>query len=297
MYKLRQVWLTAFANFRGWRRNPQVILSFCIGFIICYMLSDKVLAFAGRHNTALQIVEPFIWTFGDAMSIMLISLPLLLLFSDMPRMKNDVPFFLVRVSRRVWLFGQILYIFLATFFFMVFILASTCLLAGSKGYTADMWSETAAILGYSDIGSQIAVPSFVKVLELSFPYQCMVHIFGLVLCYSLVFSGLIFFFNLCRGNGGMIAGIVFSGFGFILNPDIVAQWFSLPAERQNMANILFGWISPLNHATYYMHNFGYDNLPRLWNSYLIFFICIVFVFELSFIKIRNYSFSFTGTQN
>lgn len=296
MHKFRQVWLTALANFRSWRRNPQVILSFCIGFIICYMLSDKVLAFAGRHNTALQILEPFIWTFGDAMSILLISLPLLLLFSDMPNLKNDVPFFLVRINRRVWLLGQILYMIMATFLFMVFILASTCLLAGYKGYTANMWSETAAILGYSDIGQQIAVPAFVKVLELSFPYKCMFHIFGLMLCYSLILSGMILFFNLCRGNGGMIGGIIFSGFGLILNPDIVAKWFSISGARKNIANILFGWISPLNHATYYMHNFGYDNLPRLRTSYFIFFVCIVLLFGLSFLKIRNYSFSFTGTQ-
>lgn len=296
MFKFRQVWLTALANFRRWRRNPQIILSFCIGFIICYMLSDKVLAFAGRHNTALQILEPFIWTFGDAMSILLISLPLLLLFSDMPNLKNDVPFFLVRINRRLWLLGQILYMIMATIFFMVFILASTCLLAGYKGYTANMWSETAAILGYSDIGEQIAVPAFIKVLELSFPYKCMFHIFGLMLGYSLILSGLILFFNLCRGNGGMIGGIVFSGFGLILNPDIVAKWFSISSARQNIANILFGWISPLNHATYYMHNFGYDNLPRLWNSYFLFFVCIVFIFGLSFLKIRKYSFSFTGTQ-
>lgn len=296
MYRVRQVFLTAVSNFRRWRRNPQVILTFGIGFIICYMLSDKVLAFANRHDTSLQILEPFIWTFGDAVSILLISLPLLLLFSDMPNLKNDVPFFLVRINRKIWLMGQILYMIMATFVFMVFILISTSILAGYKGYTANMWSDTAAILGYSGIGKKIAVPAFVKVLELSFPYTCTLHIFGLMLGYSVLLSGIILLFNLLRGNGGMIAGIVFSGFGLILNPRIVAEWFSISSERQNIANIIFGWLSPLNHATYYMHNFGYDNLPRLWMSYAIFFTGSILIFGLSFLTIRNYTFSFTGTQ-
>lgn len=296
MCKLRRVWFTAFANFRRWRRNPQVILSFCIGFIICYMLSDKVLAFAERNDTNLQIMEPFIWTFGDSVSILLISLPLLLLFSDMPNLKNDVPFFLVRINRRIWLLGQILYMILATFLFMAFIFLSTSILAGYRGYPANMWSDTAAILGYSNIGKKIAVPAFVKVLELSFPYQCTLHIFGLMLGYSVVLAGIILFFNICRGNAGMIGGIVFSSFGFILNPEVVAKWFSISQEKMNIANILFGWISPLNHATYYMHNFGYDNLPRLWVSYAFFLAGSIVIFGMSFIKIRNYPFSFTGTQ-
>ncbi|MBD5137203.1 MAG: hypothetical protein HDT39_14825 [Lachnospiraceae bacterium] len=296
MYRFKQIWLTAITNFRNWRRNPRIILAFCIGFIICYMLSDKVLAFVKHHDTSLQILEPFIWTFGDAASILLISLPLLLLFADMPNLKNDVPFFLVRINRTIWMLGQILYIIMAVFIFMGFILLSTCILAGYRGYTVNLWSETAAILGYSGIGTKIAVPAFVKVLELSFPYSCTMHIFGLMLGYSIMMSGIMLFLNLCKSNGGMIGGIVFSGFGLILNPDIVAKWFSISKERMNIANILFGWISPLNHATYYMHNFGYDNLPKLWMSYIFFGVGSVLVFVLSLIRIRNYSFSFTGTQ-
>ena len=69
--------------------------------------------------------------------------------------------------------GQILYLTLATFIYVAFILISTCILSSSNAFVENMWSETAAILGYSDIGSQLYVPSFVKVMELSYPYTCM----------------------------------------------------------------------------------------------------------------------------
>lgn len=244
----------------------------------------------------LQVLEPFIWTFGDANSILLVSLCLLLLFADIPNVSNEVPLFLVRMSRMTWMLGQILYQVLGTLIFVGFILISTCMLAGIHSYSANLWSDTAAILGYSQIGKAIAIPAFVKVLELSFPYPCMFHIFGLMLGYSVFMSGLILYLNLWKGNYGMIGGILFSGFGFLLNPEIIAKWFRISQERMQIANILFGWISPLNHATYYMHNFGYDNLPRLWVSYVFFLIGSLVLFGLSLWKIRNYSFYFTGTQ-
>ena len=93
----------------------------------------------------------------------------------------------------------------------------------------------------------------------------------------------------------MVGGVTYSVFGLLMNPDIVAKWFGISMERMRIANILSGWISPLNHATYYMHNFGYDNLPRLWQSYLFFFLVSIVLFGGSLYKIKNYSFQFTGT--
>lgn len=296
MYKLRQVFHTAMANFRRWRKNPQILLAFCLAFIVCFLLSDKVLVFAKTHDTILQAVEPFIWTFGDADSVLIVSLLLLLLFADMPNLSNDVPLFLVRIDRKIWIFGQMLYLILATFLFLCFILFSTCLLAADRAYPANLWSDTAAVLGYSNIGKELFIPSFVKVMELSFPYETMFHIFGLMLGYSVLMASIILFFNLCRDNGGMIAGIIFSGLGFLLTPEVVAGIFDISSMQIRYANIIFGWISPLNHATYYMHSFGYDNLPKLWVSYLFFIVASLVFFLLSLLRIRRYAFSFTGTQ-
>lgn len=296
MFKLRQMWLAALGNFRKWRRNPQIVLVFGLAFVTCFLLSDKVLVFAKAHGTILQIAEPFIWTFGDADSVLTVSLLLLLLFADMPNLGNEVPLFLIRTDRRTWMLGQILYLVLATMLLMCFILLSTCALAWAKAYPANLWSDTATVLGYSDIGNKIAVPSFVKIMELSFPYGCMLHIFGLMLGYSVLMASLILYLNLRTKNGGMIGGIIFSGFGFLLNPDVLMQLLGLPHERMVIANIVFGWISPLNHTTYYMHSFGYDNLPKLWASYLFFIVGALVLFGLSMHRIRTYNFHFTGTE-
>lgn len=296
MCKIRQIIYTALSNFRRWHKNPQMILCFLLAFVFCFLLSDKVMQFAEAHNTYLQELEAFIWTFGDSQSVLTISLLLLLLFADMPNLSSEVPYFMIRTDRKVWMLGQILYMVMATFILIVFILLSTVILSCDRSYPANMWSDTAAVLGYSDIGRQIAVPAYVKVLELTVPYRCTVHIFLLMTGYAVSMTSIILFLNLCRSNGGMIGGVVFTGIGIILNPDIVAQWFGISLENIRYANIVFGWISPLNHATYYMHNFGYDNLPKLETSYLFFTLLSIFFFCLSLIKIKNYSFQFTGTQ-
>lgn len=296
MDRLRQVVLVMGMNLRRWRKNPQIWLAFGLGFVICFLLSNKVLVFSQEHGTVLQMLEPFIWTFGDATSILIISLCLLLLFADVPNIGTEVPFVLIRTSRLVWLLGQILYVIVATLLFVCFVLISTMLLAGVQSYTANLWSNTAAILGYSDIGTQIAVPAFVKVMELTYPRQCALHIFGLVLGYSLLMSSLILYLNLWRGKAGMVGGLIFSGFGAVMNPQLLSKWLQIPEERSRIANIIFGWISPLNHGTYYMHNFGYDNLPRLWMSYVFFGVGSLLLFGLSLWRIRRYSFHFTGTK-
>ena len=60
------------------------------------------------------------------------------------------------------------------------------------------------------------------------------------------------------------------------------------------ANVAVGWLSPLNQATYHMHNFGYDLLPRLHVSYLILGGATVAMIALSMLKMRTFQFSFTG---
>lgn len=295
MRKIKQVLYIAREGFRKWHRNPTIILCFLLAFIFCFLLSDKVMQFAQTYDTHLQGLEAFIWTFGDSQSVLAISILLLLLFSNMPNLSNEVPYFIVRTDRKTWMCGQILYLVSATFIFLLFIFSATIFLSAGRAYPANIWSDTAAILGYSNAGEKLAVPAFVKVMELTSPYRCTVHIFLLVTGYAVTMTSLILFLNLCRDNGGMIGGVIFSVFGVITNPDIIAKWFGISIERMQMANILSGWISPLNHATYYMHNFGYDNLPRLWQSYAFFTFVSAVLFVCSLIKVRNHSFRFTGT--
>lgn len=297
MRQLRQIFSIAGYNFRLWRKNPRILTTFALTFVLCFLLTDKAVQFAIAHNTTMQLVEAFIWSFGDSDSILLSSVLLVLLFADMPFLSSGTPFYLVRTSRATWITGQVLYILAATSLYLAFVLLCTVVLSMAQAFPANMWSPTAAILGYTSAGERIAIPALVKTLEMSWPYPCMAAIFGLMLGYTLVLVLLMLVCNLRLGPAaGVVSVLVFSVYGILLEPDTLQLLLKLPDEARYIANVIIGWLSPLNQATYHMHNFGYDKLPRLWQSYCIFAGLSALLWLLAIRAAKNYNFRFTGTE-
>lgn len=297
MCKLRQAYAVCNYNFRRWHKNPRVFITFALAFILCFLLSEKAVEFAGKYGTTMQIVEAFVWTFGDATNIMLSSLLLILLFADMPFIGAGTPYYLMRINRVIWAWGQIIYITLATVLYITFILVTTSLLCAGNSFIGNMWSETAAMLGYSGLGEAVALASSVKTMEMSYPYECMAVIFLLMILYTLLMVLIMLMVNLRKGQlWGTVSVFVFSLYGLLLNPQIFKQIFSLSDQLMYKANLAVGWLSPLNHATYYMHNFGYDLLPRLWQTCAIFTGLIAMCFLLILHSMRKYNFNFTGSE-
>ena len=284
-------------DFRQWHKNPRIFITFALAFILCFLLSDKAVKFAKEYETTMQIVEAFVWTFGDSNSILLSSLLLVLLFADMPFISSGTPFYLMRIDRKTWITDQVIYIISATFIYLAFILISTSLVCMTQSFVGNIWSETAAILGYSGAGEAVALPALVKTLEMSTPYACMATISLLMLLYALLLVMIMLVFNLYKGQAaGVISVFVFSIYGFLLNPQTLKNIFQVPDDFIYKVNVAIGWLSPLNHATYHMHNFGYDLLPRLWQTYVIFGALIILCYFISLRAVRRYSFNFTGTE-
>ena len=297
MRRLKQVWTVSAYNFRGWHKNPRIIITFALAFILCFLLSDKAVQFAQEYGTTMQSVEAFVWTFGDSNSILLASLLLVLLFADMPFLGAGVPYYLSRIRRSTWLWGQILYICLATFLYMLFVLVSTSLVCMRQSFIGNMWSETAAILGYSGAGKAVALPALVKTLEMSTPYECMATIFLLMLFYTLLMVSIMLVVNIKKGQfWGVVSVFLFSLYGFLLNPQTFNVFMQLDSGQMYIANLWAAWLSPLQHATYHMHNFGYDLLPRLWMTYGIFGVLILLCFISALRVMRQYNFNFSGTE-
>lgn len=293
---LYQVFAVAGYNFRLWRKNPRIVTCFALAFIMCFLLTDKAVNFAVEHNTSMQIAETFIWSFGDSNSILLSSSLLVILFADMPFLSSGTPLYLVRTSRRKWITGQIIYAIVATTIYMAFVLLSSALLSAKQSYLTNMWSPTAAILGYTNAGERVAIPALVKTLEMSWPYQSMISIFLLMLGYSLVMVMIMLTYNLRFGPAmGVVSVLAFSIYGILMRPDTIQLIFDLPDEAYYIANVAIGWLSPLNHATYHMHNFGYDKLPSLGHSYLIFFILVAGCYMSAVRAAMRFNFNFAGT--
>ena len=179
---------------------------------------------------------------------------------------------------------------------MVFVMSATAFISMRKAFVGNVWSNTAVALGYSKAGEALAVPASVKAMGMSTPYGCAAIVFLLMLCYSLILVFLMLLFNLKFGQiGGVLAAFGFSIYGFLLNPQTIIGIFNIPDYEAYKVNVWVGWVSPLNHATFYMHNFGLDMLPRLWQSYLICIVLVLVCFIAALWAVRGYNFKFTGT--
>ncbi len=255
-------------NYSHWRGNKRILVSFLLGAVLCFLLTEKIMAFAVEKDTILMIMEPFIWSFEDGQSIMLSSLILILLFADMPFLDGSVPYYLIRINRKQWLTGQLMYVISATLLYLTYIFVITALLCMRRAFAGNMWSETAARLGYTEAGEVLAVPAVIHAMEMSRPYKCVLIIVGLMLGYTLMSVLTMFVVNMWKGQ--LVAVLSVAGlhlFGVLLKPNWITALFNLNMEQQKIAQFVCGWLSPIRQATFHCHNFGYDSLPRLWHLY------------------------------
>lgn len=296
MEAVKQVAAAVRWNFLEFFKNPRVIITFLFSFILCFFLSDRAMMVADYYESPMQALEPFIWTFGDATAILLCSLLLILLFLDLPKLSPFTPYMLLRMRKSRWLFAQLFYIFLVTALYMLYVILVTSLLCMQKTYPGNIWSKTAALLAYSQMGKKLSIPSTVKVMESTTPCSCSMQIMALLVCYALTLSFLMLYFQMKLGKKAAIfAGLSYSLFGFLLNPEILAKILRKEEYEMFLVRRITGWISPLNHATYGMHDFGYDVLPSIGQSCMIFLVILACLSGLSFHTLKKYNFSsFTG---
>lgn len=293
MSDIRSAFIAASYNYKSWKYNPRMYITFALEFILCYLLTNRAVGYAEAFGTTMQIFEPFIWTFGDSKSILLSSMLLFLLFCDVPNVNSGVPFYLMRMNRRSWLFGQIIYLVSATFLYMVFTLVFTCILSARISFPGNLWSDTSIALFHSSLSTDLIMPSSMKAMEEMYPIQSMLIIFVLMLMYMLILTLIVFVFSLWKGQrAGVVAGFVFSLYGYLVSPETIG--LITGNESRLVKYVVSAWASPLQQATYYMHNFGFDFLPRLWQTYAIFGAIIVLLVILSKVGIKKYNFVFTG---
>ncbi len=283
-------------NLYSLRKNPRFYMSLLLGFLLCWLLTDKTMAISRTYLTNVEIFEPFIWCYADADSILYASLVMMFLFSTFPRMDTPASYLIFRTGRVRWLLGQMLTTFVLTLGYSLMILfASMAMCIGCNVFTANTWSETATMLSFSPTSFEVALTVMRKTVKLTTPYGCVIQIFFLLNAYILFVSMLQLTFSVLKSRKtGVCVALAIHFIGFVLTPDRFMTWLNLPSQFRYYANLLSAWLSPLQHATYTMHNFGYDLLPRLWMSYALFFGGTLALIGLSFHAMWRFSFNFTG---
>ena len=283
-------------NLYALRKNPRFYMCAALGVLLSWLLTDKTMAISRTYLTNVEILEPFVWCYADADSILYASLVLLFLLSCYPRMDAAASYLIFRAQRSAWLLGQVMTIFALTFGYCLLILfSSMAICTGGNVVMENRWSDTAVMLSFSPASFEAALPVVRKTVKLTTPYGCAIQIFFLLNQYILLLSMLQLALTILKGRrAGICAVTAVSFIGLALSPSRFMAWLRLPQELQYYANLASAWLSPLQHATYTMHSFGYDLLPRLWVSYAIFGGLTMALIALAMFSVKRFSFDFSG---
>jgi len=279
------------------RKNPRLAMSLGLGFLVCFLLTDKTISLSREFMTDIQIMEPFIWSFANSDSILFSALALILLLSQFPKMDASAAYLIFRTNRLNWIIGQVLTSLVVSFGYTVFLFLSSVLLTGGNAYLDNRWSETATLLSFSPASFEVALSVIRKTIKLTNPYASAVNIFFLIAQYSLLLTTLNLSIALRFGKkAGLFAVVLLCLFAYALTPDRFMAWLQLNDNLKYVANLIAAWLSPLQHATYIMHSFGYDQLPTISQTHLIFGVINLSLFALAFIFVRKTCFIFAGGQ-
>lgn len=293
---MRDAFVCAGWNLYSLRKNPRFYMSLLLGFLLCWLLTDKTMAISRTYLTNVQLLEPFVWCYADDDSILFAGLVMMLMLSAFPRLDTPASYLIFRTRRASWLMGQVLTVLMLTLGYTLMILVSSMVMCvGCNVFIENHWSETATMLSFSPASFEVALTVMRKTVKLTTPYGCAVQIFLLLFQYVLLMAMIQLAFTVLKSRkAGILAALMINFAGYVLTPDRFMAWLELPQEMQYYANLLSAWLSPLQHATYTMHNFGYDLLPRLHTSYLILGGTALVLMALSLWRMRSFSFSFTG---
>lgn len=296
MFSLRQSLVCAGWNLYSLRKNPRFYMSLLLGFLLCWLLTDKTMAVSRTYMTNVQLLEPFVWCYADDDSILFSALVMMLMLSAFPRLDTPASYLIFRTTRLNWLLGQVITVLVLTLgYTLMLLLSSMVMCIGCNVFTANHWSETATMLSFSPASFEVALTVMRKTVKLTTPYGCGMQVFLLLFQYVLLMSMLQLTCTLLKSRRtGIVAALIINFAGYVLTPDRFMTWLRLPAEMQYYANLLSAWLSPLQHATYTMHNFGYDLLPRVATSHLLLGGCTAVLLVAAMVCMRRYSFNFSG---
>ncbi|HHY83069.1 MAG TPA: hypothetical protein GX505_10400 [Clostridiales bacterium] len=295
MFSIRGILQCLLWNLRMLCKNPRLIMSLFMGFLICFLLTEKTISLSYEFLTDIQIFEPFIWCFADSDSILFASMALILLLSQFPRLDTPAAYLIFRTNRFSWLLGQVLTALVISIGYTLFLLLSSVVLTANKAFLENKWSDTATLLSFSPASFEAALIVVRKTIKQTTPYSSAVNIFLLVAQYTLLLTTLNLAVSLRYGKkAGMFAMIFMSLLSYLMTPDRFMAWLQLNENVKYYANVLAVWFSPLQQSTYIMHNFGYDQLPTIIQSHLLFGSINTALTAISFYSVQKVQFAFTG---
>lgn len=264
-----------------WIRNPKmVILLVMLIFAYDYVVLELTTA-ADKMGEKLQIFEGFIGISNSQLLLMIIPIGFVGLMGDFPRVDGNAMFYIHRVGKENWLFGQIVFAVMAagTYLMALFVFSSLTLLG--RCYVGNFWSEVTTkyyLFAPNDYMSTVANLTTGRLYNNLPPLDATLHILGLMFLFLLLISMFLLIGFVCKMR---IGGIIFTVGSLCLG--------NVLAYMENKIR----WFFPTAHAIMEIH---FDEIYKkpimdMRFSYIYYFVLIMVSFLISYMAIACYDFS------
>jgi len=129
-----------FWGFRSWRGNPRIIAAIAVCILAALFHTVEMGRFAAQTGEDLQVLEPYIFNTSDHAMATLSFLGVILLLADAPFTEQSATYALIRIGRRAWVGGKLLYMLLACVIYALVGMAAAGLWAAPRAFAGNIWS-------------------------------------------------------------------------------------------------------------------------------------------------------------
>lgn len=278
-------------QFRQTFRSPRLYLALLLGCAIQIISAMPLLDFSKAMGKPLGILEAFIYFNCDTYTASCAFLGAVLVIADIPFSSQNETYTLLRVSRRRWVAGKILYLLgICVVYYIILFLAGALFISGNA-FFANIWSDPITVL------SQNQAQELALAYHVYFPYRHILTLSPLLACglsfllsvsYIFMMSLVIFWLNLRISKVlSYLAAAMVHVVGYILAVNFTSnfyQKFSFLSNSLLMYHNISGSVVESSYLT----------LPQ---SFAVYAVVVVALSLLILQTIHNYDFRITvGTR-
>jgi len=260
----KKVFRIANIEFLKWLVNPRMIITVCMVVFIWNFSLLPLIKLSNEMNSPLNTLEPFIAVTCSRVLNIVIPAVYLFLISDYPRIDKNSIYFLHRTGRKEWLCGQILFLSMSSFYYMLIIFLCSILPNVANSFFINGWSVaiTRYKIYFPEKASSFAATLITKELYNQItPFGASIYSFFIYFLYLILIAFILLcFFVINRKKIGIVTVI-----------GIIAVGSSLGIVHAKEM-----WLFPTAHAIINLHFTEHFKEPimKLHNSFFYFIIFI-----------------------
>lgn len=257
-----------------WITNPKMIVCFVLLVMIREVVILPMTEAASQMDQPLNVLEPIIAAMNSGIILLLIPLAYLVLIADFPCIDGNTYYYLSRVGRLNWFFGQIAFQLGSIITYLLFVVISTGIQVSGESFLINGWS-----LVVTDRGEPFDNGVMDNLIPLSLfyqmsPYQAFLMSFLFLALFLMLVNSVMLFASLYGRKTIAFWGIMISVTIGIVFCAFKSKWM---------------WLFPISHAILWIHYQDYyrEYIFSPWASAVLLIAANLLVFAGMVYKVRH----------